>query len=56
MLASYRDGSLGALNELVHENGHAAHISAIRNRPVFVDWNDDLFVEAFRGRLIVEPL
>jgi hypothetical protein len=23
------------------------HISAIRNRPAFVDWNDDLFVEAF---------
>lgn len=47
VLATYRDGSLGSLNELVHENGHAAHISAIRNRPVFVDWNDDLFVEAF---------
>lgn len=47
VLASYRDSSLGALNELVHENGHAAHISAIRNRPAFVDWNDTLFVEAF---------
>jgi hypothetical protein len=47
VLASYRDGSLGSLNELVHENGHAVHISAIRNRPAFVDWNDDLFVEAF---------
>lgn len=47
VLASYRHGSLGALNELVHENGHAAHITAIRNRPVYVDWNDTLFVEAF---------
>jgi hypothetical protein len=47
VLATYRDGSLGSLNELVHENGHAVHISAIRNRPAFVDWNDDLFVEAF---------
>lgn len=47
VLASYRHGTLGALNELVHENGHAAHISAIRNRPVYVDWNDTLFVEAF---------
>lgn len=47
VLASYRDGSLGSLNELVHENGHAVHISAIRNRPAFLDWNDDLFVEAF---------
>jgi oligoendopeptidase F len=47
VLATYREGSLGSLNELVHENGHAVHISAIRNRPAFVDWNDDLFVEAF---------
>lgn len=47
VLASYRHGTLGALNELVHENGHAAHISAIRNRPAYVDWNDTLFVEAF---------
>ncbi|MGD9599115.1 MAG: hypothetical protein AB7G76_05900 [Steroidobacteraceae bacterium] len=47
VLASYRHGSLGALNELVHEDGHVAHITAIRNRPVYVDWNDTLFVEAF---------
>jgi hypothetical protein len=47
VLAPYRDGSLGSLNELIHESGHAVHISAIRNRPAFVDWNDDLFVEAF---------
>ena len=47
VLASYREGTLGALNELVHENGHAVHVSAIRNRPAYVDWNDDLFVEAF---------
>jgi hypothetical protein len=47
VLASYRTGNLGSLNELVHENGHAVHITAIRNRPAYVDWNDDLFVEAF---------
>lgn len=47
VLASYRHGTLGALNELVHEDGHVAHITAIRNRPVYVDWNDTLFVEAF---------
>ena len=47
VLASYKDGNLGSLNELVHENGHAVQLSAIRNRPAFVDWNDDLFVEAF---------
>jgi hypothetical protein len=45
--ATYARGGLFVLNELVHENGHAVHISAIRNRPAFVDWNDDLFVEAF---------
>jgi oligoendopeptidase F len=47
VLATYREGGLGSLNELVHENGHAVHINAIRNRPAFVDWSDDLFVEAF---------
>ena len=47
VLATYREGSLGSLNELVHESGHAVHISAIRNRPVFVDWSDELFIEAF---------
>lgn len=40
-------GGLGTLNELVHESGHAAHISAIRNRPAFMDWPDTLFTEAF---------
>jgi oligoendopeptidase F len=35
------------LNELVHENGHAVHISAIRNRPAFTDWTDTIFTEAF---------
>lgn len=47
VLGSYRHGTLSALNELVHESGHAAQISAIRNRPAYVDWNDTLFVEAF---------
>lgn len=47
VLASYQQGSLGALNELVHESGHAAQLLAMRNRPVYVDWNDTLFVEAF---------
>jgi hypothetical protein len=47
VLASYRHATLSALNELVHEDGHAVQISAIRNRPVYVDWNDTLFVEAF---------
>ena len=47
VVGRYEDGGLGGLNELVHENGHAVHISAIRNRPAFTDWTDTLFTEAF---------
>ncbi|HKN34406.1 MAG TPA: hypothetical protein VJX16_14305 [Terriglobales bacterium] len=45
--APYERGGLFVLNELVHENGHAVNITAIRNRPAFVDWPSDLFSEAF---------
>ncbi|HEX6503478.1 MAG TPA: hypothetical protein VF011_09525 [Terriglobales bacterium] len=45
--APYERGGLFVLNELVHENGHVANITAIRNRPAFVDWPSDLFDEAF---------
>jgi hypothetical protein len=31
--ASYTHGGIGELNELVHENGHAAHMLALRTRP-----------------------
>ena len=47
VVGRYEEGGLSSLNELVHENGHAAQISAIRNRPAFTDWPDTLFVEAF---------
>src|SRR5882672_7834851 len=47
VLASYRGTKLGSLNELVHENGHAVRLAAIRNRPAYVDWTDDLIEEAF---------
>lgn len=47
VVGRYEEGGLGSLNELVHENGHATHISAIRNRPAFTDWTDTLFTEAF---------
>ncbi len=47
VVGRYEEGGLGSLNELVHENGHAVHISAIRNRPAFTDWTDTLFTEAF---------
>ena len=47
MLASYVDGGLGELTELVHETGHAIHIGAIRTRPAFTDWPDsDALTEA----------
>jgi hypothetical protein len=45
--APYERGGLSILNELVHENGHVVNITAIRNRPAFVDWPSDLFAEAF---------
>ena len=45
--ANYAGGGLGALNEFVHENGHAVHGAAIQTRPAFMDMGDALFVEAF---------
>ncbi|HEV2286696.1 MAG TPA: hypothetical protein VGR80_11690 [Steroidobacteraceae bacterium] len=44
---SYTRGGLGELNELVHENGHAAHMLALRTRPAFMDLGDPVFYEAF---------
>lgn len=44
--ASYTHGGLGELNELVHENGHAVHMLALRTRPAFMDLGDPLFYEA----------
>jgi hypothetical protein len=47
VVGTYPAGGLFSLNELVHESGHAAHVSAIRNRPAYMDWPDTLFTEAF---------
>jgi hypothetical protein len=47
VLGSFPAGGLFSLNELVHENGHAVHVSAIRTRPAHMDWPDTLFTEAF---------
>ena len=44
--ASYQQGGLGPLNELVHEDGHAAHMLALHTRPAFMDLGDALFYEA----------
>lgn len=47
VFATYREGGLDALVELLHETGHAVHIAAIRTRPAFADWPDsDPFTEA----------
>ncbi len=45
--APYARGGLFVLNELVHENGHVVNLTAIRNRPAFLDWPGSLFGEAF---------
>ena len=45
--ATYTQGGIGALNELVHETGHAAHMLALRTRPAFMDLGDPMFYEAF---------
>lgn len=44
--ANYTHGNLGELNELVHENGHVAHMLALRTRPAFMDLGDPVFYEA----------
>jgi hypothetical protein len=46
--ASYREGGLGNLYQLVHELGHGMHIAAIRPQdPAKLDWpDDDVFTEA----------
>jgi len=44
--ASYAQGGLSLLNELIHEDGHAIHYAALRTRPAFMDL-DTLFAEAF---------
>jgi hypothetical protein len=47
VVGTYPVGGLFSLNELVHESGHAVHVSAIRTRPAYMDWPDTLFTEAF---------
>jgi hypothetical protein len=47
VLGTYPGGGLFSLNELVHEDGHAVHVSAIHTRPAYMDWPDTLFTEAF---------
>jgi hypothetical protein len=37
VFATYREGGLGNLAELLHESGHALHYAAIRTRPAFIE-------------------
>ena len=37
VFATYREGGLGNLTELLHESGHAIHYAAIRTRPAFAE-------------------
>jgi hypothetical protein len=47
--ANLQDGGLEALNELVHEEGHAVQFAAVRSRPAFAagGGDDALYWEAF---------
>ncbi len=44
---NYEQGGLFVLNELIHEDGHAVHYSAVHTRPAFFSLGDDVFFEAF---------
>ena len=48
VFATYAEGGIGNLEELLHESGHALHYAAIRARPAMFTWPPDqtAFVEA----------
>ena len=48
IFATYAEGGIGNLEELLHESGHALHYAAIRTRPAAFSWPPDqtAFVEA----------
>lgn len=48
VFATYAQGGIGNLEELLHESGHALHYAAIRTRPAMFSWPPDqtAFVEA----------
>jgi hypothetical protein len=48
VFATYAEGGLGNLEELLHESGHGLHVAATRARPAFVSWPAEqaAFVEA----------
>ncbi len=55
IFATYREGGLGNLGELLHETGHGIHLAAIDTRPAFQDWPDnDTFTEALADMAALE--
>ena len=55
VFATYRAGGFDNLVELLHETGHAIHVSAVATRPAFADWPDsDPFTEALGDLLALE--
>ena len=40
-------GGLYITNEIIHEDGHAVHMMALRTRPAYFDLGDAVFYEAF---------
>ena len=40
VFATYAEGGIGNLLELLHESGHAIHMAAVRTRPAFLDFPD----------------
>jgi hypothetical protein len=52
VFATYADGGIDNLSELLHETGHAVHIAAIETRPAFADWPDSDPVTEALGDLI----
>jgi hypothetical protein len=55
VFATYRAGGFDNLIEILHETGHAVHLSAIRTRPAFLDWPDaDAFTEGVADLFALE--
>jgi hypothetical protein len=48
VFATYEEGGLGNLAELLHESGHAIHAAAVRTRPAFMEFPTEAsaFLEA----------
>jgi len=52
VFATYRTGGFDNLVELLHESGHAVHVSGVAARPAFADWPDSDPVTEALGDLL----